>query len=97
MRIPETLFDLTNIDSLNIQGKGGRERVVSKLLPSWRRVNATLYDFETDYNGDKILLEIKKQHNIQWFDIGKYYNLEYSDRKIIMMFILHTNGSINRI
>lgn len=95
MRIPRQLFDLTQIDGINVAGRGGRERDVSLLLPQWRRVNAPLHDYEINVEGTTLRLEVKKQKNLQWFDSGKYHDLAPADRDIRMMFLIHNSGRID--
>lgn len=40
-------------------------------------------------------LEIKKQTNLQWFDVGKYYKLTEKSRRIWVLFVIHKDGAIS--
>ena len=64
------------------------------MLPGWKRAHEKLYDYEhLDYK-PKLRLEIKKQANLQWFDVGKYHQLSEEDKKIFVLFVNHLNGEI---
>ena len=91
------LIELSQVDSINLSGRGGKERIFSLLLPLWKRSHSPLYDFEIDHEGKSLKIEIKKQTNEQWFDSGKYYRLSEINRDIIMLFVNHRNGRINLI
>jgi hypothetical protein len=95
--LPEHLIDESRIDDVNVLGRGGRERDIAVLLPTWRRVGAALYDYETEYDGRVLKLEVKKQANLQWFDSGKYYLLNEQNRDIIVLFVNHFDGRIESI
>jgi len=88
------LIDLSRVTTINVMGKGGKERDIAVLLPNWKRVGAALYDYEINYQGQIIRIEIKKQQNLQWFDSGKYYALSSVDREIRVMFVNHDKGDI---
>ena len=84
------------IKETDISGRGGKEKLILPILPEgYKRVSAALYDFLSP--DGKIKIEIKKQQNLQWFDIGKYSNLSEEDLKIIMLFINHKKGKIENI
>lgn len=95
--LPVQLIELDKVDSLNLSGRGGKERVFSLLLPQWKRCYSPSYDFEIDHEGRSLKMEIKKQNNEQWFDSGKYYRLSEINRDIIMLFVNHRDGRINLI
>ncbi len=97
MQIPKDLFDLSCVDDINVMGKGGKEQIIKRIIPRWKRVNKPLYDFEIDHNGMRLRLEVKKQKDIQWFDSGKYYELSAIDRNIKVLFIIHNKGKINAL
>ena len=42
-------------------------------------------------------MEVKKQANLQWFDSGKYHNLNRGDRDIRILFLIHEKGRIDLI
>ena len=78
--------------NLNLSGKGGKEKQIKEIFttpakPSIR-INAPLFDIIQGENR----IELKKQGNTQWFDIGKYHNLKSEDRDILMTFILTSRG-----
>ena len=66
----------------NLSGKGGKEFLLKNVftIPNTdcKRISAPLYDFVQGENK----LEIKKQGDTQWFDIGKYHNLKKEDQNI---------------
>jgi len=79
---------------VNLGGKGGKEKLLKKVFLKSQRINAPLFDI-VDANGG--LRELKKQTNVQWFDVGKYHLLSSQDRDIIMTFIMHDKGKIQKI
>ena len=95
--ISRKLFNFDQVDSIDLSGRGGKERLLLGLLSQWNRVNAPLHDYEIIVNGEIIHLEVKKQNNLQWFDSGKYYKLKSEDRGILMLFIFHKKGRIEMI
>lgn len=95
--IPRSLFDLSQVSRLDLAGRGGGEKRISLLLPGWRRVSRSLYDFEIATAGATYRLEVKKQADLQWFDSGKYYELSQSDREIGLLFLLHRKGPVDRV
>ncbi len=95
MRLPRNLLDLERIDEVNLAGRGGRERDVVILLSNWTRVNAPLHDFEIENRGERFRVEVKKQANLQWFDSGKYHQLNRQDRDIRILFLIHEKGRID--
>jgi len=80
------------VANVNLAGRGGKEKQIkdifttNKIVPT--RVNAALYDLEQG----NYKIELKKQADTQWFDIGKYHKLNSEDRKILMTFILTSRG-----
>lgn len=97
--LPKELLKLDAIESINLSGKGGMEEELKALLPDATRSNSRLYDYKIDVSDRKLKIEIKKQANLQWFDIGKYHQLSEQERSIIMLFINynHQSGRINLI
>jgi len=85
------LIDLDQAHNVNIGGHGGKEREIAALLSKWSRDNHMLYDFSF---ADLFRVEVKKQLNTQWFDIGKYHNLSQHNRQIVLMFLNHKDGKI---
>lgn len=91
---------MTNIISeywakkVNLGGKGGKEKLLKRVFLKSQRINAPLFDI-IDANGG--LRELKKQANVQWFDIGKYHLLCDQDKSILMTFIMHEKGKIQKI
>ena len=83
------------IMSANLSGRGGKEgAVLSLFVDDLTRVNDVLFD-AIDSNGNKF--EFKKQANLQWFDIGKYYNLTEEEKNINMVFLLHKDGKLEKV
>ena len=78
------------IPKINMSGRGGSEKNFEPILESFCRVSQPLWDFE---NG-LIKVELKKQKNLQWFDIGKYHNLTKLEKQIVMMFVIHDGEAI---
>jgi hypothetical protein len=97
MLIPPDLIDLTRVADINLGGKGGKGDHIALLLPKWKTVGAALYDFETTKDGIRYRLEVKKQQNMQWFDIGKYYHMSEENQNIRVMFLNHYKGKITNI
>lgn len=95
--IPTSFFNISNVRSIKIEGRGGKENQLFSILPNWNRVNAPLYDFEYISQSTHYMLEVKKQSNLQWFDSGKYHSLSINNQNIVIMFILHDKGNINNI
>jgi hypothetical protein len=93
--IPEEIFDLSQVKSIAIKGRGGKESSIGAILPNGHRVSKSLFDYVVeDSGGVEYQIEIKKQTNDQWFDSGKYYNLSDADKQIILLFINHIQGKI---
>jgi len=75
--------------TIRLEGYGGKEKEILTTLPNGTfKVDASLYDFEWG----SLLLEIKKQQDAQWFDVGKYYNLSDRHQKIRMLFYVYKKG-----
>ena len=96
MRFDKSLVDLSKIPN-KIGGQGGFEHLFTDFFHLWKRVNAPLYDFHIDTPSGAVKVELKKQDNLQWFDSGKYHDLSPEDRSIVMMFVLHRKGTVDRI
>jgi hypothetical protein len=95
--ISPELFDLSEINSVNVGGHGGAEREISRLLPKWRASNSALSDFTAEWRDHTLHLEVKKQERMQWIDLGKWADLTPEARRILVMFIDHTKGKIDEI
>ncbi len=89
-----TLFDSSSISDLSVGGYGGKESEINRMFPSCVRVNATMYDFKSP---DGVRLEVKKQKDLQWFDLYKYHNLSDEDKQIHMVFVNHIDGIIDNV
>ena len=62
---------------IDMSGRGGKEKQFQPAMPGYERVNDPLRDFvneETNHSR-----ELKKQQNLQWFDVGKYHNLSNTE------------------
>ena len=85
------------VSKLNIGGRGGKEAEILSLFPDYERTSAALYDFVNSSDPDD-KLETKKQANCQWFDIGKYHDIDVTgDADINMVFLVHKDGNIQHI
>tara|TARA_R100001594_G_scaffold143035_1_gene190596 strand:- start:266 stop:745 length:480 start_codon:yes stop_codon:yes gene_type:complete len=83
------------IISANLGGRGGKEAAALSLFANdLTRINHVLFD-AIDPLGNKF--EFKKQANLQWFDIGKYYNLTQEEKNIYMVFLVHKNGELEKV
>jgi hypothetical protein len=82
------------IDALRLGGRGGKESDIGIILPGWRRVGAALHDYEQDTEIGTLRLELKKQTNLQWFDVGKYHKLSDESRQIWILFVIHEDGIV---
>ncbi len=89
-----THIDTTALDSLSIGGRGGKETHIGAILPGWRRVGGALHDYELDTAEGTLQLELKKQANLQWFDVGKYFELSAQSRLIWLLFVVHDDGVV---
>ena len=89
-------LDKKLLGKINVGGKGGAEKLFLPVLnEGWERVSASLYDFVNRSTRRKI--ELKKQANQQWFDVGKYHNLSEDERQIIMVFLVHKKGVVEYV
>lgn len=82
-------IDFSFIDSLNFSGKGGKEKELCSLLTEskgWKRQSNKLFDFINEKSD--ILLEVKKQKDLQWFDPSKYANITEKEKDIDILFVL---------
>lgn len=88
-------FDDEKIAKGNIGGWGGKEKDIVNFFDESlciERINHSIYDFIINKN---ILVEVKKQQGLNWFDISKYHNLSKTENEIVMLFLLHKAGVIN--
>lgn len=83
------------VPTVRVGGRGGSEVNVAAILPGWRRVSAPLHDYELATGGKVLRIELKKQVNLQWFDVGKYYRLTDESRRIWMLFVIHEDGAVS--
>ena len=95
--LPLYLIDISCVERLNVSGKGGKESTIIDLLPTASRNTKPLFDLEIKNGIKPIRIEIKKQKNLQWFDIRKYHNLSQEDREIVLLFINHGKHGIDLI
>ena len=86
-------IDKTKVSKIDLSGRGGGEKSFAPLLEGFDRVSAPLWDFQNK----RTKIELKKQRDLQWFDIGKYHNLSESNKNIIMMFVIHDGKNIEDI
>tara|TARA_R110002020_G_scaffold13026_4_gene47116 strand:+ start:336 stop:818 length:483 start_codon:yes stop_codon:yes gene_type:complete len=80
---------------IDMSGRGGKEKQFQPAMPGYERVNDPLRDFvneETNHSR-----ELKKQQNLQWFDVGKYHNLSNAEKQIGMVFVLHKDKKIQDV
>ena len=94
------LINFSQINTINLSGRGGKESLIEKMFNSHlkiKQINNPLYDFEISYEGKEYKIEVKKQEKHQWFDVAKYYNLSEEQKKIIMLYIMHKSGVINKL
>jgi hypothetical protein len=87
--------NISALATVRVGGRGGRETDVAAILPGWRRVSARLYDYELATEGKVLRVELKKQVNLQWFDVGKYYQLTEESRRIWLLFVIHEGGVVS--
>jgi len=80
------------ISEVDLSGRGGKEEEISLLLGTkWQREDASLFDYRhVKFPNERI--EAKKQQNTQWFDIGKYNDLDEETKRIWMLFICYRKG-----
>ena len=90
-------IQIKDIPLIDLSGKGGKESLMATLLPGWKRVPEELFDYEMDAVSGILRVELKKQRNEQWFDVGKYYDLSADDRNIWLLFVIHSQGRITHL
>jgi hypothetical protein len=84
------------ISSVDISGKGGAEAKIFPLFENrLTRKNEPLYDAVDEDTVERY--EVKKQKDLQWFDVGKYYRLEPVEQDIVMMFVIYDDTGISLI
>lgn len=93
MRLDCKLINTKAFAAINVGARGGAENLISQALPSFTRKSTPLYD----YVFGEMCVEVKKQKNLQWFDLGKYSNLSDADLNIIMLFVMHKKGVVCRV
>jgi len=88
MKAKELGINLYNLSNLNLEGRGGSEKIFSLKVfsNSWKRESCKLHDFRNTQTG--ILIELKKQQTGQWFDPGKHYLLSEEEKNTLIMFCL---------
>lgn len=89
-------LNLSGIDKINIKGQGGQESKLVPLFPDYDKVNNEKYDFVNRKNKDD-RIECKKQEDLQWFDIGKYHEMNDLDKQVKIVFVLHKKGVIDTV
>lgn len=89
------IVNKNKVANVNLAGRGGKERQIREIFTTnnigCTRINESLYDIVQ--GGHRI--ELKKQADTQWFDIGKYHNIDDTDKDIDMVFILTSRGRKN--
>jgi hypothetical protein len=95
--LPSSLFQLGEVQSVKIAGRGGKEKEISSIFVNARRVSSRLFDYEIVDKEKIYRIEIKKQANDQWFDLPKYHNLTEEEKRILMLFVLHKENLIRTI
>jgi len=95
---PSEYFDSSMISSMRIGGRGGKERLLAKVIRTeWRKVNDPMYDIELPLMRPPLRVELKKQKDTQWFDSGKYHDLTDAHKNIVLMLINHNYGIIDLV
>lgn len=84
--------DKTLLLSLNFGGKGGKEREITQIFPSLLRKDSKKLDFICQE--ETVIYEMKKQQNLQWFNLSKFYNLKGPEQKINFLFICIDKGGL---
>tara|TARA_Y100000310_G_C20570748_1_gene757879 strand:+ start:600 stop:1076 length:477 start_codon:yes stop_codon:yes gene_type:complete len=84
------------VASVDISGKGGAEAKIFPLFENrLKRKDQPLYDAVDE--DTQTTYEVKKQKNLQWFDVGKYYGLTPREQHIVMIFIVYDDAGISLI
>ena len=87
---------IDEISRVDISGKGGAEAKIFPLFENrLTRKNEPLYDAVDEDTQDTY--EVKKQKDLQWFDVGKYYGLTPREQHIIMIFIVYDDTGVSLI
>jgi len=78
--------------SLNFGGKGGKEKKIIQLFPTLLRKDLKKLDFICQE--ESIIYEAKKQQNLQWFNLAKFWNLKGAEQKINFLFLCVDNKGL---
>jgi len=89
------LLNKSVLSRIDMSGRGGAEKQFAPAMPEYKRVNQPLHDFVNEKTGHR--RELKKQQNLQWFDIGKYHKLTRADKEIGMVFAIHKNKLVQEV
>jgi len=101
--IPKRLLKQNDdLRKLDIKGYGGQDNKIAEAIfkNSQKPIGKSdkrFYDCLIKNGNDEYLIEIKKQRNDQWFDIGKYYKLSKRNANIIVVFIIYDKEGISII
>jgi hypothetical protein len=71
--------------NLDFSGRGGKEKQIMQLFPSFSRKDTKKLDFIC--LKETIIYETKKQQDQQWFNLAKFYNLTKNEQRINLLFI----------
>lgn len=77
--------DRTKLLTVKFAGRGGMEKQIVEIFPSLSRTHKKKFDFVC--SEDAIVYEAKKQQNLQWFNISKFYNLSRGEQRINLLFV----------
>jgi hypothetical protein len=91
--LPEGILYLDEIKTICLPTQR-YEDVVWKLFPSCSKVNHQDFDFKHEKSG--CLIEVKKQKDIQWFDLHKFYHLSPVQIDIIYVFLNIVNSDYEK-
>lgn len=97
MNFLQTYLDTEKVKQLSLAGRGGFEIPLLSTLRGARREGQKLFDATLEDGPVQYKIEIKRQADLQWFDIPKYHQLSDQDKKIIMVFFLHKNSQMDMV
>ena len=91
------IINKNKVANVNLAGRGGKEKQITEIFTTnnigCTRINESLYDIVQGTHR----IELKKQADTQWFDIGKYHEISDIDKDIDMVFVLTSKGRKNDI
>lgn len=87
--LPVDILISQRLAELPLKGENGLIQNPDKWIRDSEKQCRALYDAISSFKGDH-RIEIKTQKDLQWFDIGKFYQLSAEDSAIEIVFLMHS-------